>query len=86
MTAAHFLVLHAPGTGRDDDASYFVWPTDRTSYGWLTRLLPPGKMQIPKGMSQIGRDDLIGHAEGWVIAGIRPRPAGWEVCGAASGR
>jgi len=56
----------------DDGASYLAWPTDRDSYGRLTRLLSLGRMRAPKGMCQIGREDLIGHAAGWAMAAIPP--------------
>lgn len=56
----------------DDGTAYLAWPTDRAGYGRLTRLLSLGKMRALKGMCQIGRDDLIGHAEGWAMAAIPP--------------
>ena len=56
----------------EDGASYFAWPTDRESYGRLTRLLSLGKMRAPKGMCRIGRDDLMSHARGWVMAAFPP--------------
>ena len=56
----------------DNGASYFAWPTDRENYGRLTRLLSLGKMRAPKGMCQIGRDDLLAHAAGWAMAAIPP--------------
>ena len=55
-----------------DGAAYLAWPTDRDSYGRLTRLLSLGRMRAPKGACDIGRDDLIGHAEGWVMAASPP--------------
>ena len=33
----------------DDGAQYLVWPTDRASYGRLTRLLSLGRTRAPKG-------------------------------------
>ena len=36
----------------DDGASYLAWPTDRASYGRLTRLLSLGRMRAPKGQCQ----------------------------------
>ncbi|WP_260987634.1 error-prone DNA polymerase [Roseomonas gilardii] len=55
-----------------DGSAYLAWPTDRDSYGRLTRLLSLGRMRAPKGACEISRDDLIGHAEGWVIAALPP--------------
>jgi error-prone DNA polymerase len=54
----------------DDGAGYLVWPTDRTSYGRLTRLLSLGRMRAPKGECQLRRDEMLDHAEGWVMAVI----------------
>ncbi|QDJ12286.1 DNA polymerase III alpha subunit (plasmid) [Roseomonas mucosa] len=55
-----------------DGSAYLAWPTDRGSYGRLTRLLSLGHTRAPKGACEIGRDDLIGHAEGWVVAVLPP--------------
>jgi len=57
----------------DDDTEYFVWPTNRTNYGQLTRLLSLGRMDSPKGMCRIRHADLLAHAEGWVMAAMPPR-------------
>jgi error-prone DNA polymerase len=54
------------------DAEYFAWPTDRDSYGRLTRLLSLGRMRAPKGQCDITRAELLDHAEGWVLAAIPP--------------
>ena len=54
----------------DDGAAYLAWPTDRESYGRLTKLLSLGRMRAPKGQCQISRAELIDHAEGWVMAAI----------------
>jgi DNA polymerase III alpha subunit len=56
----------------DDDARYLVWPTDRASYGRLTRLLSLGRMRAPKGQCQIDRSEMLDHAEGWAMAAIPP--------------
>ena len=56
----------------DDGASYLTWPTDRASYGRLTKLLSLGRMRSPKGQCQISRAELLGHAEGWVMAAVPP--------------
>ncbi len=56
----------------DDGASYLTWPTDRASYGRLTRLLSLGRMRAPKGQCQISRAEMLDHAEGWAMAAIPP--------------
>ena len=56
----------------NDGAKYLAWPTDRDSYGRLTRLLSLGRMRAPKGTCEIGREDLLAHAEGWAMAAIPP--------------
>ena len=56
----------------DDGASYLAWPTDRESYGRLTRFLSLGRMRAPKGECQLTRTELLDHAEGWVMAAIPP--------------
>src|SRR3984885_15438984 len=56
----------------DDDARYLVWPTDRASYGRLTRLLSLGRMRAPKGQCRISRAEMLDHAEGWVMAAVPP--------------
>jgi error-prone DNA polymerase len=56
----------------DDGASYLAWPTDRASYGRLTRFLSLGRMRAPKGECQLTRDEMLDHAEGWVMAAIPP--------------
>ena len=57
----------------EDGASYLVWPTDRASYGRLTRLLSLGRMSGPKGECRIGREAVLAHASGWVMA-VAPPP------------
>jgi len=56
----------------DDDARYLIWPTDRASYGRLTRLLSLGRMRAPKGQCQLQRSEMLDHAEGWAMAAIPP--------------
>jgi error-prone DNA polymerase len=56
-----------------DGAEYLVWPTDRASYGRLTGLLSLGRMGGPKGDCRIGREAMLAHATGWVMAAIPPR-------------
>ena len=56
----------------DDGAGYLAWPTDRASYGRLTRLLSLGRMRAPKGQCQLRRSEMLDHAEGWVMAALPP--------------
>jgi error-prone DNA polymerase len=56
----------------DDDATYLAWPTDRASYGRLTKLLSLGRMRAPKGQCQISRAEMLDHADGWVMAAVPP--------------
>jgi error-prone DNA polymerase len=56
----------------DDDATYLTWPTDRASYGRLTKLLSLGRMRTPKGQCQISRAEMLDHADGWVMAAVPP--------------
>ncbi len=56
----------------DDGAGYLAWPTDRASYGRLTRLLSLGRMRAPKGQCQLRRSEMRDHAEGWVMAALPP--------------
>ena len=55
-----------------DGTAYLAWPTDRDGYGRMTRLLSLGRMRAPKGTCEIGREDLLAHAEGWAMAAIPP--------------
>jgi len=57
----------------EDGAEYLVWPTDRASYGRLTRLLSLGGMRVPAGSFRISREDMLAHAEGWCMASVPPR-------------
>ncbi|USQ74073.1 error-prone DNA polymerase (plasmid) [Roseomonas mucosa] len=56
----------------DDGAEYLAWPTDRASYGRLTRLLSLGRMRSPKGECALTRQEMVGHAEGWCLAAVSP--------------
>jgi error-prone DNA polymerase len=56
----------------DDGATYLVWPTDRSGYGRLTRLLSLGKMRSPKGQCQLSHSEMLDHAEGWVMSAVPP--------------
>jgi error-prone DNA polymerase len=59
-----------------DGSEYLAWPTDRTAWGQLTRLLSAGRMASPKGECRIDRDALIAHAAGSVMAMITPEDIG----------
>ena len=47
-----------------DAAGLLAFPTNRTAYGRLSRLLTAGKRRAPKGECFLGRDDVLEHAEG----------------------
>ncbi|TCI00778.1 DNA polymerase III subunit alpha [Roseococcus sp. SYP-B2431] len=47
---------------------YLVWPTSRLGYGRLARLLSIGKMCAHKGEFDVGRAELLEHAQDWAIA------------------
>ncbi|MGX9964782.1 PHP domain-containing protein [Roseomonas sp. F4] len=53
-----------------DAGEYLVWPTCRTSYGRLTRVLSESKMAAPKGEAVIALEAMHAAAEGWVVAAI----------------
>ncbi len=56
----------------EDGATFLAWPTDRASYGRLTRLLSLGRMRAPKGACAIGHGELLAHAAGWAMAAVPP--------------
>ena len=55
-----------------DVAEYLAWPGDRAAWGRLTRMLSEARLASPKGECRIGRDALIGAAEGSVLARLAP--------------
>ncbi|MBU8541151.1 error-prone DNA polymerase [Falsiroseomonas tokyonensis] len=55
-----------------DGSAWHAWPTDRASYGRLTKLLSQGRMPAPKGECWLTREDLFATAEGFVLAAIPP--------------
>ncbi len=59
-----------------DGFEYLAWPTDRAAWGRLTRLLSAGRMAAPKGECRIGREVLIAHAAGSVMAMVAPEDIG----------
>ncbi len=50
-----------------DGPSLLAYPTDRASYGRLTRLLTLGKRRAAKGACELTLDDLYAHADGLVL-------------------
>ncbi len=61
-----------------DGCEYLAWPTDRTAWGQLTRLLSAGRMAAPKGACHIDREALVAHAQGSVMALIAPEDIGGD--------
>ncbi|NMJ43934.1 error-prone DNA polymerase [Roseomonas sp. JC162] len=61
-----------------DGGEYLAWPTDRTAWGRLTRLISEGRMAAPKGECHISRDALIAHAQGSVMATMAPEDIGTD--------
>ncbi len=55
-----------------DGSEYLAWPSDRAAWGRLTRMLSEARLASPKGECRIGRDALVGAAEGSVIARLPP--------------
>ncbi|MDZ7627304.1 MAG: DNA polymerase III subunit alpha [Parvularculaceae bacterium] len=49
---------------RDGTPDILVYPTDRTAYGRLTKLLTIGNRRAPKGECWLDLDDFLVHAEG----------------------
>jgi error-prone DNA polymerase len=59
-----------------DGCEYLAWPSDRTAWGRLTRLLSEGRMAAAKGACHIDRQALVAHAQGSVMALIAPEDIG----------
>jgi error-prone DNA polymerase len=55
-----------------DGFEALAFPTDRTAYGRLTRLLTLGKRRTEKGACELHLDDLIAHAEGQIFVVLPP--------------
>ena len=53
-----------------EGGEYLVWPTDRASYGRLTRLLSLGRMRAPKGECAISAEDFYDHAASCCVAAL----------------
>lgn len=56
----------------EDGAEYLAWPTDRTAWGQLCRMLSAARMSGEKGETRLTREMLITHAEGSVLARLPP--------------
>jgi error-prone DNA polymerase len=48
-----------------------LWPTDRTAYGQLCRLLSRGRMRAEKGSCELRWDDIV-EFSGGIVAGLIP--------------
>ena len=59
----------------DCGASVLCFPTDRTAYGRLSRLLTLGKRRAAKGGCRLARDDLYAHGEGQIVVALAPARA-----------
>jgi error-prone DNA polymerase len=55
-----------------DLSEFLAWPTDRTAWGRLTRMLSEARMAGEKGNTKLTRDMLIAGAEGSVLARLAP--------------
>ena len=54
----------------DDGSAYLAWPGDRRAYARLATLLTLGRRRTEKGACRLGRDDLLGHDTGLLLARI----------------
>jgi len=59
----------------DDGTSLLAWPTDRTAYGRLTRLLTRGQRRAEKGGCILSLDDVAEFQHGLILALLPPE--GW---------
>ncbi len=55
-----------------DGPSLLVYPTDRTAYGRLSKLLTLGQRRAEKGQCLLYQNDLEAHAEGQIFAAVPP--------------
>ena len=55
-----------------DSGSVLAYPTDRTAYARLSRLLTLGKRRAPKGECFLGRDDVLEHSRGMLFLLVPP--------------
>ncbi|WP_417834668.1 error-prone DNA polymerase [Thalassospira xiamenensis] len=56
-----------------DGPSLLCYPTDRTAYARLCRLLTLGKRRAPKGECEIYLADIISHADGLLFIAVPPQ-------------
>ncbi|MBS0239541.1 MAG: error-prone DNA polymerase [Proteobacteria bacterium] len=60
----------------EDASSLLVYPTDRTAYGRLCRLLSHGQLKADKGKCILHLADVAAHAEGQIFIALPPD--GWD--------
>jgi error-prone DNA polymerase len=58
----------------DGTPDILAYPTDRTAYGRLCRLLSEGKLRAPKGECILTLDDLLRWQEGLLLVVMPPHP------------
>src|SRR6476661_10041177 len=56
----------------DDAPSLLAYPTDRTAYGRLCRLLTLGQRRVGKGKCTLHLDDIAAHADGLIFIALPP--------------
>jgi error-prone DNA polymerase len=56
----------------EDSSEFLAWPTDRTAWGRLCRMLSAARMGGEKGETRLTRAMLVEHAEGSVLARLPP--------------
>ena len=66
-----------------DGASALCFPTDRTAYGRLARLITVGRRRAPKGKCEIVRAEAWAHGEGQLFVVIPPAEVADEAAFAA---
>ncbi|MGB3142239.1 MAG: PHP domain-containing protein, partial [Aestuariivirga sp.] len=57
----------------DGTPDILAYPTDRTAYGRLCRLLSGGKLRAPKGECHLALHDLLKWQEGLLLVLMAPR-------------
>src|SRR4051794_16827243 len=57
-----------------DGAALLVYPTDRTAYGRLCRLLTLGKGRAGKGGCALAWDNVVAHGAGLIVILVPDRP------------
>ncbi|MEQ8967893.1 MAG: error-prone DNA polymerase [Azospirillaceae bacterium] len=56
----------------DGSPSLLAFPRDRAAYGRLSRLITLGRRRAPKGECHLTRDDVVDHAEDWILIALPP--------------